>query len=390
MTARIPLCLVSGMIAQLPFGDTLDASVTTGGSVVDSSIITATNPAGTAVTNGQPAYISAAGVMSLAQANNVATTKVVALVQAPSIASGASGAYQTTGVLAAADWTAATGSATLTAGADYFLDPNVAGRLTTTPPSTDGQYLVFIGQAISATELALAIDRPIALGSQTGVVMPEPSFSSVKLLIAPPVGATSVLDYSVPSHALTLDSGAALSSAVGDPWGGTRKVIFMDGTPNAGIHLADHDDFTLTDTFTLEAFVNLTDAFTHAIFVKFNNMVDTSREYALIVKEGMTELYYNPYGIYAPLLSCPCPAPGTWTLITLTRNGSDWKLYHDATEVASTTFSAVAPNTSQAVQIGRYPGSVYSLKGYLGAMRLTSGVARVPSQFMLSSAPPTS
>ena len=161
MTARIPLCLVSGMIAQLPLGDTL-TSVTTD-PATDSSVITATNPSGSAVTNGQPAYISAAGVMSLAQANNVATTKVVALVQEPSIASGASGAYQTSGVLTATDWTAATGSASLTAGADYFLDPAVAGRLTTTPPTTVGQYLVFIGQAISATELALAIDRPIAL-----------------------------------------------------------------------------------------------------------------------------------------------------------------------------------------------------------------------------------
>ena len=51
----------------------------------------------------------------------------------------------------------------LTAGADYFLDPATAGKLTTTPPSTVGQFNVYVGRAKSSTDMHLDIRFAIAL-----------------------------------------------------------------------------------------------------------------------------------------------------------------------------------------------------------------------------------
>ncbi len=218
----------------------------------------------------------------------------------------------------------------------------------------------------------------------------EPSSSSVKLLIAPPVGATSVLDYSASAHVLTPIGEMVLSNAVADPWGGARKVIAMDGAAGAGYSLSDHDDFTLPDVFTLETWVYFTSASNHALLLKWHATNDALREHLLLATETNVIWYYRSYSNAAPMLSAAAPAVGSWVLITLVRNGSSWTMYYGDTPVSTCTFSGSSSNTAQEIQIGRFPVSVYSLKGYLGAMRLTNGVAREPSQFMLSSAPSTS
>ena len=51
----------------------------------------------------------------------------------------------------------------LVAGARYFLDPHVPGQITTAVPTFRGECIVHVGQAISATQLAVDIHRPIRL-----------------------------------------------------------------------------------------------------------------------------------------------------------------------------------------------------------------------------------
>jgi len=218
----------------------------------------------------------------------------------------------------------------------------------------------------------------------------EPSFDSVKLLIAPPVGATSVLDYSASAHVLTPNGGAVLSNAVPDPWGGSRKVIAINGSSGAGYSLSDHDDFTLPDVFTLETWVYFTLPSTHALFSKWNATNAALAEYVLVTTTTNVIFSYRPYSSTVAMLSAEAPAIGSWVLITLVRDGSNWTIYYGSTPVLTYTFSGSSPNTTHPATVGSFPGSVYSLTGYLGAMRLTNGVARAPSQFMLSSAPSTS
>lgn len=66
-------------------------------------------------------------------------------------------------ILTLQNWTAVIGQPTLTPGFDYFLSPTVAGQLTTVPPVTTGQLVVFIGTATSPTTLALELAEPVLL-----------------------------------------------------------------------------------------------------------------------------------------------------------------------------------------------------------------------------------
>jgi hypothetical protein len=115
---------------------------------------------------GQVVYISGAGDVDLAQADNPATAKAFGLVADASIASLVSGEIQLEGVLTATtgEWDAVTGqTGGLTAGAIYYLDPTTPGAMTTTAPTSGGEYVVELGKAVSSTKFDITIRRPIRL-----------------------------------------------------------------------------------------------------------------------------------------------------------------------------------------------------------------------------------
>ena len=69
---------------------------------------------------------------------------------------------QTEGSIEISDWTAITGSATLTPNAIYYLS-TTAGRLTTAPPTTVGQVVQPVGIAVSSVKLELEVEDAILL-----------------------------------------------------------------------------------------------------------------------------------------------------------------------------------------------------------------------------------
>ncbi len=83
----------------------------------------------------------------------------VGLVQS-AISQGVAGNIQTYGHLTLSDWSGVTGSTTLQALAQYYLDVS-AGRLTATPPTTGGTITQLIGLALSPTVLEIRIDAAI-------------------------------------------------------------------------------------------------------------------------------------------------------------------------------------------------------------------------------------
>lgn len=160
MPARKPLVIISGLVQQLPTGDTLDAPV----SEVD--VIALTNGSSSAATIGTPVYISAANTFQPSRANAALTAKVLGLVRDASVAASSQGIVQTDGVLAAttAQWDAITGqTGGLTSGATYFLSAAVAGKLTTTAPTATNEYVLAVGEAISTTTLEIASQPRILL-----------------------------------------------------------------------------------------------------------------------------------------------------------------------------------------------------------------------------------
>jgi hypothetical protein len=160
MSLRKPLVIISGQVQNLPAGDTLDAPV----SEVD--LIALVNGNASALIICTPVYVVSAGTMDKAKADAAGTTDVLGLVKDASIAASATGNVQTDGVLVAttAQWDAVTGgSGGLTAGSKYYLDPDTAGMLTTTAPTTTGDFVAPVGKALSTTELEITIFPTVKL-----------------------------------------------------------------------------------------------------------------------------------------------------------------------------------------------------------------------------------
>lgn len=111
---------------------------------------------GTAWAAGQPLYISASGV-TLADADAVETVDAIGLAKEPASAGSASGALAKEGILVLADWTAVAGSATLTAGAKYYVAKGDAGKITSVAPGAGVTKMV--GVALTTTALWIDCGR---------------------------------------------------------------------------------------------------------------------------------------------------------------------------------------------------------------------------------------
>lgn len=152
MALRKPIVQVGGEFQQLQAGDTLDAPQSGGDDFV------LTNDESGAVVIGAPVYIDANDGFKKAKADASATSKFFGLAVNTSTAAAGQTPVRTSGVLTATttQWDAITGgSGGLTAGTLYFLSAATAGLLTTTAPSTVGQYVVEVGMALSTTEMLI-------------------------------------------------------------------------------------------------------------------------------------------------------------------------------------------------------------------------------------------
>jgi hypothetical protein len=150
----------AGQIEQLQSGDTLDAVVT------EVDIISRTNNNASPIVIGAPVYPDGNGTVDIAQADASGTVEVLGLVQETSIGAAASGYIITDGVLVATtgQWDAITGlTGGLVAGDVYWLDPSTAGMLTSTAPTSAGQYVVRVGKGLSTTEMEISISQPVLL-----------------------------------------------------------------------------------------------------------------------------------------------------------------------------------------------------------------------------------
>jgi len=148
MATRKPLVLVSGQIQQLQSGDTLS------GPFAETEYVTLTNDDASSHGIGDVVYIDAADGVKKAKADAAGTANAFGFATA-TIANAATGSYQSSGILA--------GLSGLTSGSTYYLSAATAGAMTTTAPTTVGQYVVRLGVAVSTTELKIAIQGPILL-----------------------------------------------------------------------------------------------------------------------------------------------------------------------------------------------------------------------------------
>lgn len=152
MAQKKPLVITNGQIEQLQSGDRLDLSRS-----VDKT-------ANGALPIATPVYVNG-GNATKAQADAQPTVRVAGLVVATA-ADTDPVEVQTDGLFVATtgEWDVVTGDiGGLTEGADYYLDPDVAGQLTTTAATTDGDFVAPVGHALSTTEFEIEIGAPIKL-----------------------------------------------------------------------------------------------------------------------------------------------------------------------------------------------------------------------------------
>jgi hypothetical protein len=111
---------------------------------------------------GQPIYLSRAnGQAGLACATSPLTALVAGLAKTDAKAAFVSD-VMTSGPFVMTDWSNVIGSASLQAGANYFLDA-VAGMLTTSIQTTTGNVNTYVGQAVNASTMNVSITKPITL-----------------------------------------------------------------------------------------------------------------------------------------------------------------------------------------------------------------------------------
>lgn len=131
-----------------------------GGAEVAGLLYTSQNKDTVPLQAGQVVTVHASGT-GVVRAAATPTTGGVGIVTAPA-AVGEAPQIQTDGVVSLSDWSAATGTVSLSPRGAYYLD-TVQGRLTLTAPTAVGQVVQVIGRAISSTELDLEIGEPILL-----------------------------------------------------------------------------------------------------------------------------------------------------------------------------------------------------------------------------------
>jgi len=153
MGLKKAIVITNGELEQLQAGDYLETT----------DVVQMTNGNANSITVGQPVYVSDNDTVDLAQADAVGTKSVFGLVVDATVAANAPGGVQTDGSLSSANWTTVTGSAALTAGAEYYLDAAAAGKLTETPPSGAGEFVAPVGTGISETEIEINIERTVKL-----------------------------------------------------------------------------------------------------------------------------------------------------------------------------------------------------------------------------------
>jgi hypothetical protein len=112
-----------------------------------------------AAIKGQPLYLKQTGTLDLAAASQLPRVRVCGLAARDAAAFTAVD-YDSDGVIERSDWTAICGTSSLTPGAYYYLSLE-PGELSTIAPTTG--YVTRVGQALSATKLAIELNSPIRL-----------------------------------------------------------------------------------------------------------------------------------------------------------------------------------------------------------------------------------
>lgn len=152
MASKRPIVLNSGEIQQLQSSDLLQEPI--GRYYNDYQNFT--NNQGSSLVIGDICYYDAASPAVKKAKADAAATIVQLCFCTQALTNLSSGIFQFDGLLIIA-------SAPFITNTIYYLSPTTAGAITSTIPTTAGQYVIRVGYAYGTTSLLIKIERPILL-----------------------------------------------------------------------------------------------------------------------------------------------------------------------------------------------------------------------------------
>lgn len=112
---------------------------------------------------GQPLYLKANGHLGLAKADNALTAEVHGFASYPATEAGQSVTYTVDDWVERTDWSEIADTTHLVPGTTYYLSRETEGKITTVPPSQDGEISAVVGYANDDRRLIIEIQPVIFL-----------------------------------------------------------------------------------------------------------------------------------------------------------------------------------------------------------------------------------
>jgi hypothetical protein len=232
------------------------------------------------------------------------------------------------------------------------------------------------------TGIGLPYAGRIGLGAKTpSQVIGDPDFASVVLLLdfAGADGATNITDLSNSAHVDSWADNAQVDTAV-TALG--KNTLLLDLSTGDWISFPDHANWDFgTADFTIEChFRSSTNAVSASLISNYATpngwTVQNHDGTALKFLKGDTVLKSETFN----------PTEGTMYHVVVCRSGTNLRMFIDGVQLGTaTTDSTDFASSSAALGVGALPIDVQHIDGYIGAVRITKGVARYTANFT----PPT-
>ena len=206
-------------------------------------------------------------------------------------------------------------------------------------------------------------------------------------------GSQTFIDSSPRNHIITANGNAQIDTAYKQF--GTGSGLF-DGTGDYISTPASYDLNLGSEDFAIECWVRFdalpnVDGEQHIIYSQHDSW-DDCFHISLWVNASI-ERFWTVYGNsggsnYIAFSRITSLAINTWYHIAVIRNGNEWKIFQDGTQVGATeTNSSTIPNLTSPITIGGGESWNMDFNGRLDEVRVSIGTPRFSSEFTPSSAP---
>lgn len=216
----------------------------------------------------------------------------------------------------------------------------------------------------------------------------DPNYANVSLLLHldGANGSTTFTDNSPTPKTITRAGGTVISTSQ-SKFGGASAAFSVAGD---GLNTASNTAFDFASgDFTIELWHRPNSVTSGATQVLIDRgLFSGFTPWAITQFNASLRLACSANGSswLVDLFSASVLSANTWHHVAATRNGNDWRLFCNGTQIATANASGTLPTTATAVTIGRQNGGGGQFAGFLDEIRVTKGVARYTSNFTIPAA----